>query len=238
VPQRSRELVEMGAEPRIGRPRRRPARCGRLSAELRDAGPQVRDALADRPELGMIPDGAPVTSPAQAQIGGGTLDARELGVSAMAGDTPVDLAVEHGRNARATSVSSPAAGVGGGPGGRGAAPAPGLIGRVGRASDEGGALLWLTTTKPPCSGSSFQSTVAPRAASRRCRRPPRWRDPPVLHGIARLAARRCCRRRRHPDDLDAVRAGIKLRKDHLPELVAGRVTGSGEHVGDLHPAGE
>ena len=41
----------------------------------------------------------------------------------------------------------------------------------------------------------------------------------------------------HADDLDAMRALLQLRKDHLPELVAGRVAGGGEHVGDLHPGG-
>ena len=34
-----------------------------------------------------------------------------------------------------------------------------------------------------------------------------------------------------------MRSLLQLRKDHPPELVAGRVAGGGEHVGDLHPGG-
>ena len=37
----------------------------------------------------------------------------------------------------------------------------------------------------------------------------------------------------HPDDLDAVVALLQLRQDHLAELVARRVPGGGENVGDF-----
>jgi len=60
----------------------------------------------------------------------------------------------------------------------------------------------------------------------------------LAHGIARSQPVGVVVKEEHPDDLDAVRALLQLRKDHPPELVARRVAGGGEHVGDLHPRRE
>ena len=72
------------------------------------------DALAE----GDCGHAAALTPPAQAQIGGGAFDARELGVSAVAGDARVDIAVEHGHDAT---------------GDVGVQAGPGRCGRTGRA---------------------------------------------------------------------------------------------------------
>src|SRR5947208_2908682 len=40
-----------------------------------------------------------------------------------------------------------------------------------------------------------------------------------------------------PDYVDAVNVLLELRQDHLAELVAGRVAGGGEDVGDFHASG-
>ena len=57
----------------------------------------------------------------------------------------------------------------------------------------------------------------------------------LAHGITRSQQVGVVVKEEHSDDLNAVRALLQLRKDHLPELVAGRVAGGGEHVSDLHP---
>src|ERR1700680_622602 len=75
---------------------------GGVGGDVGDAV-DLGDCLGDR-SLDALAEGdgghaAALTPPAQAQIGGGAFDARELGVSAVAGDARVDLAVEHGRDA-------------------------------------------------------------------------------------------------------------------------------------------
>ena len=106
-------------------------------------------------------------------------------MSAVAGDARVDVAVEHGRDATGDVGVQAEPGIVGGPGGgRTAGPAPGLIGRVGRARGGGGGLFGLRTTKPLCSGSSLQSTVAPRSFVGAVVGHHDCEIPLVLHGVA------------------------------------------------------
>ena len=57
----------------------------------------------------------------------------------------------------------------------------------------------------------------------------------LADGIARSQHIGVVVKEEHSSHLDPVRPLLQLRKDHPSKLVAGRVAGSGEHIGDLHP---